>query len=120
MSTSGGTFRFFEHAGRRYGHTLDPRTGRPAEGVLSVTVLAPTAAEADGLSTALFVMGVEGARAFCSAHPHVGAIITAERANGEGDTRPSAVFNIPDADLELFGPQTESEPEPVGDDPAEE
>ena len=44
---------------------LDPRSGVPAEGVLSVTVLAPNAAEADALATAFFVMGVDATRAFC-------------------------------------------------------
>ena len=47
-----GQFQSFRHRGRRYGHILDPRSGRPAEGVLSSTVVAPTAALADALSTA--------------------------------------------------------------------
>jgi len=58
VSTSGDYRDFFEAAGQRYSHTLDPRTGRPVTHALaSVTVLRPTATEADGLSTALMVLG---------------------------------------------------------------
>lgn len=45
--------------GNRYSHIIDPKTGRPAAGILSVTVVAPTATEADALSTALYVLGFE-------------------------------------------------------------
>ncbi len=75
MGTSGSNIQFFRHQGRRYGHILDPRTGWPIEGMLSVTVLAPTAALADALSTAFFVMGVEKARLCCENWPGVGAIL---------------------------------------------
>jgi len=58
VSTSGDYRDYFESGGQRYSHTLDPRTGRPVEhGLASVTILRPTAAEADGLSTALMVLG---------------------------------------------------------------
>jgi thiamine biosynthesis lipoprotein len=75
LGTSGAQFQSFRHRGRRYGHILDPRTGWPAEGVLSVTVLAPTAAEADALSTALYVMGPEAALDYCRQHPSIAAVI---------------------------------------------
>ena len=58
LGTSGSGQQFFYHRGRRYGHVLDPRSGSPAEGVLSATVLAPCGAEADALATTFFVMGV--------------------------------------------------------------
>lgn len=57
VATSGSYERFVTIDGKRYGHIMNPATGRPSEGVLGVTVLAPTAQLADGLSTALFVMG---------------------------------------------------------------
>ena len=68
----------FTHAGKRLGHLLNPRTAWPAEGMLSATVTAPTAAEADALATAFFILGVEKARVYCDAHPDIGAaLITA-------------------------------------------
>jgi FAD:protein FMN transferase len=63
ISTSGDYESFFmDDAGRRWHHILDPRTGRPAEGALSVTVLAATGLYADALSTAAFVLGPERAQ----------------------------------------------------------
>ncbi len=60
LGTSGSGTQFFIERGRRLGHILDPRTGRPAEGVIAATVLAERAAEADALATALYVLGEEG------------------------------------------------------------
>jgi thiamine biosynthesis lipoprotein len=59
LGTSGGATQFFEHEGHRYSHIIDPRTGWPAMGIFTATVIAPTAAEADALSTAAFVLGPE-------------------------------------------------------------
>ncbi|QDU41380.1 Thiamine biosynthesis lipoprotein ApbE precursor [Maioricimonas rarisocia] len=75
MSTSGSNIQYFRYEGKRYGHILDPRTGWPAEGLLSVTVVAPTATEADALSTAFYVMGLEKALEYCDNHRSVGAIL---------------------------------------------
>jgi FAD:protein FMN transferase len=96
LGTSGSGTQFFYHQGRRYGHILDPRTGRPAEGMLSTTVLAPSGAEADALSTAFFVMGMEPALGYCQAHPDVGAILVAAGAKtGSLDIR-TIGLNVPD------------------------
>lgn len=63
--TSGGYNRFFEIDGREYCHILDPATGKPAEnGLISVTVVGNNGAEADALSTALYVMGTDKAVRF--------------------------------------------------------
>ena len=75
MSTSGSNIQFFRHEGRRYGHILDPRTARPVDGMLSVTVFADSAAVADALSTAFFVLGVENAIKCCDNLPQVGVIL---------------------------------------------
>jgi thiamine biosynthesis lipoprotein len=75
LSTSGSGTQFFIRRGRRYGHILDPRTGRPAEGLYSATVLAPTAAEADALSTAFYVMGPDRVDPYCAEHPEISALL---------------------------------------------
>jgi thiamine biosynthesis lipoprotein len=61
LSTSGSNEKYFELAGVRYGHVLDPRTGEPSSELVQATVLASTAADSDVLSTALLVLGPEGA-----------------------------------------------------------
>ena len=71
MATSGDEEQFFEFEGRRYGHILDPRTGRPAEGVASVTVVARSAALADALATAFYVGGRRLAGRYCLTHPEI-------------------------------------------------
>ena len=59
MVTSGDYERFFEEGGERYHHIINPGTGRPTEELMSVTVIGPDAELTDGLSTTLFVLGME-------------------------------------------------------------
>lgn len=81
VATSGNGERFFEVQGRRYGHLLDPRTGRPVERGGSMTVLASTATAADVLATALMVEGPAGAERW----PKVGAeFLYLERSRDDG------------------------------------
>jgi len=75
IGTSSTTFQFFRHHGRRFGHILDPRTGWPAEGVVQCTVRAPTAALADALSTAFFVLGWDAARDYGQRHPEIAVLM---------------------------------------------
>jgi len=97
LSSSGSGVQSFRHAGKRYGHILDPRTGLPAEGMLSVTVLAPTAAEADALSTAFFVMGLEKAREYCDNQREIGAVLIPFPMRGR--TLQPVLCNIPEETL---------------------
>jgi thiamine biosynthesis lipoprotein len=75
VGTSGTARQHFFHRGKRYGHLLDPRSGRPVDHLLSATCIAPAAADADALATAFFVLGEEGTRAYCEAHPEVSALL---------------------------------------------
>lgn len=79
LGTSGSGSQFFHHQGKRYGHILDPRTGWPAEQVLSATVIAPTAAQADALSTAFYVLGIDKAREYCEQHSNISALLVTQK-----------------------------------------
>jgi thiamine biosynthesis lipoprotein len=90
VATSGSYERYVMIDGRRYGHIMNPATGRPAEGLLSVTVLASDATTADGLSTALFVMGLEsGRRLLRDSFPDVESVFVAA-PEGSGPPRVTA------------------------------
>jgi thiamine biosynthesis lipoprotein len=82
IGTSSSQFQSFRHKGKLYGHIIDPRTGRPAEGILSATVIAPSSALADALSTAFFVMGLEKSLAYARAHPEIAAILLTHCGRG--------------------------------------
>ena len=75
LGTSGSGTQFFVDRGRRLGHILDPRTGRPAEGVISATAIAASAADADALATALYVLGPGGLPRIAPAGGDVAAIL---------------------------------------------
>ncbi len=78
VSTSGDYERFFEVDGIRYHHILDPRTLQPTRGLISVTVLARRAIEADALATAVVVMGAVDGLAFVERTAGVEALLIDE------------------------------------------
>ncbi|MBO4670692.1 MAG: FAD:protein FMN transferase [Bacteroidales bacterium] len=74
--TSGNYRKFYIRDGRKYAHTIDPRTGRPVEhNLLSATVVAPTATEADALATFFMVVGFDEARAWVESHDDLEACL---------------------------------------------
>jgi FAD:protein FMN transferase len=75
LSTSGSEEQFFEHDGQRYGHIIDPRSGWPAQRMVSVSVVAPSAAISDALATAFYIGGREVAETYCAANSDVLAIM---------------------------------------------
>jgi thiamine biosynthesis lipoprotein len=82
LATSGDYRIFFERKGLRYSHILDPRDGRPVRhGLASVTVIASTAMQADGLSTALMVLG-PAAGLDLARREKIAAFFIAKTANG--------------------------------------
>jgi FAD:protein FMN transferase len=81
LATSGVARRGYRVAGRWYPHLIDPRSGRPVEGVAGATVVAPTCAEADALATICCVLDEAAAFALVAGMEAVGLLRC--RANGE-------------------------------------
>jgi thiamine biosynthesis lipoprotein len=75
ISTSGDYERYFDEDGVRYHHVLDPSTGRSAQGVQSVTILAPDGLTSEGLSKSVFVMGLERGMRLIDSQPGVDAMV---------------------------------------------
>jgi thiamine biosynthesis lipoprotein len=98
LGTSGSGTQFFIDRGRKLGHILDPRTGRPAAGVLSATVLAPTAAEADALATAAYVLGPAGLPLIAPPGGTVAALLTVPGEQAEIDL---IVANVAESTLSI-------------------
>ena len=72
MATSGNYRKFYYKGGRKYAHTIDPRTGYPVQHeVLSATVLADRCAVADAYATSFMVLGLEQAKAVLGRHPEM-------------------------------------------------
>jgi len=81
IATSGASERGIVVDGERLGHVLDPRTGEPAPDFGSLSVWAESAAEADCLSTGLYVLGPEAALAWAARHPGTGVLVLERRGS---------------------------------------
>ena len=108
LSTSGNYEKFFRIGGKLYCHIMDPHTGRPVENMLATAALAARATETDGISTAFFVMGVEGSRKYLATHPNLIGILyrpTAARGVFKRVVLRSPSYTLPpDALVEIKGP----------------
>jgi thiamine biosynthesis lipoprotein len=88
ISTSGDYERFFERDGVRHHHVLDPHTGRSADRVRSVTVLAPNGLTSEALSKTVFVLGAAEGLALIDRMPGVDAVVV----DAEGALHSSSGF----------------------------
>ena len=79
--TSGDYERFTEYNGKRYSHIINPLTAMPAEGLISVTVIAGKGADADAYATAMSVMGMPAAADFLLKKKNVSAVIIDQNYN---------------------------------------
>lgn len=95
MATSGDYRIFFQAGDRFFSHILDPRTGWPvANGVVSATVVAANCTVADGLATALMVMGPEKGLALVNRLPSVEGLIVVRQPDGTFIDHPSSGFIV--------------------------
>jgi len=97
MATSGNYRRFYYKNGRRYAHTINPKSGQPVDhSLLSATVMAKNCATADAYATAFMVMGTEKAKAYLASHPELSAYLIYTDKKGQYATwhspQLSAVF----------------------------
>ena len=86
LATSGNYRNFYYKGGKKYAHTIDPRTGYPIQhNILSATVVAPDCATADAYATSFMVLGLDSAKQICNAHPELDAyfIYTTDKGNTE-------------------------------------
>jgi thiamine biosynthesis lipoprotein len=82
IATSGDYERYFMQDGKRYHHLIDPRTGYPATGCVSVTILTENAILADAYATAVFIMGPEQGMKFIERTDGMEGVIIFEQAGG--------------------------------------
>ncbi len=75
IATSGNYIKFVMIDGKKYSHTIDPRTGLPVSGIKSVTIIAPDAELADALATPVTVMGVKAGLHLINQLPGVHCIV---------------------------------------------
>ncbi|WP_438695973.1 FAD:protein FMN transferase [Winogradskyella undariae] len=79
--TSGNYEKYVNFNGKRYTHIIDPRTGYPSSGIISVTVFAPKAELADALATSVFVMGIDVGLDRINQLPQIECIIIDDKGN---------------------------------------
>jgi thiamine biosynthesis lipoprotein len=100
--TSGPYERFFEEEGVRYHHILDASTGYPARsGLEQVTIVTPRSIDADALSTASFVLGLDGARRLIESRPNTEAVFVTDDRLVYRTSGADEFFELTDSDYRL-------------------
>lgn len=82
VSTSGNSEQHLDAGGRRYSHVINPSSGMALVDDITVTVIAPSGLDADGLDTAVSVVGPERGLALIESRPHVAALIVQRTSAG--------------------------------------
>lgn len=86
LATSGNYRNFYYKDGKKYAHTIDPRTGYPIQhNILSSTVVAKDCATADAYATSFMVLGLDSAKTICNAHPELDAYFIYTKEDGSTD-----------------------------------
>lgn len=93
LATSGNYRQFYYLDGKKFSHTIDPRTGYPVQhNLLSVTVIAPSCVEADAYATAFMVLGVDSALQICESIQGMDCYLIYEDENGNNQTVYTSTF----------------------------
>ncbi len=96
MATSGDYRNYFESDGKRFSHILDPRTGYPVDnGVVSVSIVADSCMFADGLATAIMVMGLEKGMALIKSLKEVQGFIIIQKSDNAYAHFATEAFDTP-------------------------
>ena len=94
VATSGNYERYVTIKGRHYTHIMNPKTGKPVEDMLSVSVLSPSAGDADFLSTAIFILGIDFAKKICKANPEIGVFIVRRNPKDKSKTKTTQIGKL--------------------------
>ena len=95
MATSGNYRNFYYKNGKRYAHTIDPRTGYPIQhNILSATVIAKSCAQADAYATSFMVLGLEEAKKILEKHPQLLAYLIYTNKDNEYEVWHSPALKI--------------------------
>ena len=95
MATSGNYRNFYYKNGKRYAHTIDPRTGYPIQhNILSATVIAKSCAQADAYATSFMVLGLDEAKKILERHPQLLAYLIYTNKDNEYEVWHSPALKI--------------------------
>lgn len=94
VATSGNYERYVTIKGRHYTHIMNPKSGKPVEDMLSVSVISPSAGDADFLSTTIFILGSDFAKLICQSNPELGVFIIRRNPENKAETETIKIGNL--------------------------